>query len=112
MPFNRTKEGQQWIRKRKLDGGADKFSMQLLMFYENSGGLHLGLMAGRLAGRLVDEIQQRFKIFKACRLQIKIFDFLRCLRVAYRYSINCFIKFNAFLMLFQPNTATRLFYRV
>ena len=47
---------------------------------EISGALHLaqpGLTAGRLAGRLADEIQVNFEIFKiGCRLKYLSFRFI------------------------------------
>ena len=58
--------------------------MQLYIIYEKSGGLHLvepgltaGWQAGRLAGRLADEIWVRHEILKAyCRSKYSIFRFV------------------------------------
>ena len=84
---------------------------QLYITSERSGGLHLvkpGLTAGSLAGRqsgsLAEEIWARLEILKACsRSKYLIFRFK---------VLHCFSNLDALLMLFQANTATRLFYRV
>ena len=57
----------QWMNLQQVE----KFVnwMRLYMTCEKSGSLHLvepGVMAGRLASRLVDEIWARLKILKAC----------------------------------------------
>ena len=60
---------EQWVNRLRNNIFVNPPPLSLLC--EISGALHLaqrGLMAGRLAGRLADEIQVNFKIFKiGCR---------------------------------------------
>ena len=84
--------------------------VRLYLTSERSGGLHLvepGLTAGREASSLAHEIWARLEILKACS-RSEIFNFPLCLAKV----LHCFSNFDALLMLFQANTATRLFYGV
>ena len=61
----------QWVNRLRNNIFINAPPLPLL--YEISGALHLaqlGLTVGRLAGRLADEIQVNFEIFKVgCRLK-------------------------------------------
>ena len=79
----------------------------LYITYEKSGGLYLVEPGLWQAGWLAGKIWVRLEILKACH-RSKSFDFPLCLAKV----LHCFSNFDAFLMLFQANTSTRLFYKV
>ena len=57
----------QWMNLQRIENFVN--GTRLYITCEKSGGLHLaepGLMAGRLAGWLADEIWARLEILKAC----------------------------------------------
>ena len=68
----------QWVNHLRNSIFVNALPLPLLC--EISGSLHLaqpGLTAGRLAGRLADEIQVNFKIFKVgCRLKYSTCRFI------------------------------------
>ena len=77
---------------------------------EISGALHLlqpGLMAGKLAGRLADEIQVNFENIKiACGLKL-IFEFSFCLtKIQHHYSLT-----NAFQWVFWIKPIARWIFK-
>ena len=108
--------------KRKLDGALDKSladrdffvnPARLYITSERSGGLHQvesGLTADRQAVRqassLADKIWARLEILKLAVNRNIRFSALFSQGTAF------FSNFDALLMLFQANTATKLFYGV